>query len=76
MINKIDGYLLTTSINCKYLVEVKPFLAAKSVDMLGYVKPIQKDLDPEAYVIHIGTNEFEKWRAARASVGGMGDVLA
>ena len=76
MINKIYGYFLTTSINHKYLVEARPFLAAKSVNMLGYVKPIQKDLDPEAYVIHIGTNEFEKWRAVCASVAGVCCVLA
>ena len=58
MIKKIDGYLLTSLINHKYLVKVRPFLACKSVDMLDYVKPIQRDLDPEAYVIHIGTNNL------------------
>ena len=58
MIKKIDGYLLTSSINHKYLVKVRPFLGAKSVDMLDYVKPIKRDLDPEAYVIHIGTNDL------------------
>ena len=61
MIKKIDGYLLTSSINHKYLVKVRPFLAAKSVDMLDYVKPIQtiqRDLEPEAYAIHIGTNNL------------------
>ena len=58
MIKKIDGYLLTSSINHKYLVKVRPFLAAKSVDMLGYVKLIKRDLDPEAYVIHICTNDL------------------
>ena len=58
MIKKIYRYLLTGSVNHKYLVKVRPFLAAKSVDMLDYVKPIQRDLDPEAYMIHIGTNEL------------------
>ena len=58
MIKKIDGYLLTSSINNKYHVKVRTFLAAKYVDMLDYVKPIQRDLDPEAYVIHIGTNDL------------------
>ena len=48
MIKKIDGYLLTSSINHKYLVKVRTFLVAKSVDMLDYVKPIKIDLDPEA----------------------------
>ena len=50
--------MLTSSINHKYLVKVRPFLAAKSVDMLDYVKPIQRDLDPEAYVTHISTNDL------------------
>ena len=61
MIKKIDGYLLTSPINHRYLVKVRPFLAAKSVDMLDYVKPIQTiqgDLEPEAYAIHIGTNNL------------------
>ena len=49
MIKKIDGYLLTSSINHKYLVKLRPFLAAKSVDTLDYVKPIGRHLDPEAY---------------------------
>ena len=53
MIKKIDRYLLTSSINHKYLVKVRSFLAAKTVDMFGFVKPIQRDLDPEAYVIHM-----------------------
>ena len=55
MIKKIDGYLLTSSVNYKYLVEVRPFLAAKTVDMFDFVKPIYRDLIPEAYVMHIGT---------------------
>ena len=33
MIEKTDGYLLTSSINYKYLVKVKPFLGAKTVGM-------------------------------------------
>ena len=39
-------------------MKLRPFLAAKSVDMLDYVQPIQRDLAPEAYVIHIGTNDL------------------
>ena len=58
MIKNTDGYLLTSLMNHKYLVKVKPFLAAKSVDLLDYVKPIQIDLDPEAYGInHLTADE-------------------
>ena len=52
MIKNIDEYLLTSLTNHKYLVKVRPFLAAKSVDLLDYVKPIERDLDPEAYSIN------------------------
>ena len=55
-LKKKDGYLQTSSINRKYLVKVGPFLAATSVDMLDYVKPIQRDFNPEVYVTHIATN--------------------
>ena len=54
---KIDRYLLTSSIKHKYLVKVKPFLPVKTVDMFDYVKAIERDLDPEAYVIDIGAND-------------------
>ena len=40
MMEKIDKYLLASSISHKYLVKVRPFLAAKTVDMFGYVKPV------------------------------------
>ena len=58
MIKKVDGYLLTNSIKHKYLVKVRPFLAAKTVHMFDYVKPIQRDFDPDAYILHIGTNDL------------------
>ena len=58
MIKKVDGYLLTNSIKHKYLVKVRPFLAAKDVDMFDYIKPIQRDFDPDAYILHIGTNDL------------------
>ena len=28
------------------------------VDMFDYVKPIQRDFDPDAYILHIGTNDL------------------
>ena len=58
MIKKVDGYLITNSIKHKLninLVKVRPFLAAKAVD--NYVKPIQRDFDPDAYILHIRTND-------------------
>ena len=58
MIKKVDGYLLTTSIKHKYIANVRPFLAAKAVDMFCYAKPVQKDFDPDAYILHISTNDL------------------
>ena len=58
MIKKVDGYLLKNSIKHKYLVKVRPFLVAKTVDMFDYVKAIQRDFDPDAYILHIGTNDL------------------
>ena len=34
MIKKVDGYLLTNSIKHKYTAKVRPFLAAKGMDMI------------------------------------------
>ena len=39
-------------------MEVRPFFAAKTVNTFDYVKAIQRDLDPEAYLIHISTNDL------------------
>ena len=41
MVKKIDGYLLTSSVNHKYIVKVRPFLLAKMIDMLHCIKPTQ-----------------------------------
>ena len=58
MIKKVDGYLLTTSIKHKNIANVRPFLAAKAVDMFYYAKPVQKDFDQDAYILHISTNDL------------------
>ena len=55
----------TISIDHKYLVKVRPFLAAETVDIFDYVKLIQSDLDPEAYVIHIGASDLTAERNTR-----------
>ena len=28
------------------------------MDMFDYIKPIQRDFDPDAYILHIGTNDL------------------
>ena len=46
MIKKIDGYLLTRSINHKFLVKVRPFTTAKTIGMYDYLKPTLRDFNP------------------------------
>ena len=58
MVKKIDEYLLTSSINHRYIVKVRPFLSAKTVDMVDYIKPTQRDFIPDVYLLHVGTNDL------------------
>ena len=58
MVKKIDGYLLTSSVNHKYIVKVRPFLSAKTIDMLDYIKPTKRDFNPDVYLLHVGTNDL------------------
>ena len=58
MVKKIDGYLLTSSISHRYIVKVRPFLSAKTIDMVDYIKPTQRDFNPDVYLLHVGTNDL------------------
>ena len=44
MIKKIDGYLLTKSISHKFLVNVRPFTTAKTIDMYDHLIPTLREL--------------------------------
>ena len=56
IVKKIDWYLLTSSTNHRYIVTVRPFLLGKTIDMVDYVKPTQRDFNPVVYLLHVGTN--------------------
>ena len=58
MVKKIDEYLPTSSLNQKYIVKVRPFLSAETIDMLDYIKPTQRDFNPDVYLLHVGTNDL------------------
>ena len=58
MVKKIDGYLLTSSINHKHIVKVRPFLSAKIIDMVDYIKLTQRDFNSDVYLLHVGTNNL------------------
>ena len=63
MIKKIDRYYLTSSINYKYIVEVRPFFSTKTVDMLDYIKPMQRDFNHDIYILHVGTNNLSSCKS-------------
>ena len=44
MVKKIDGYLLTKSISHKFLVKVRPFTTAKTIDMYDHLIPTLREL--------------------------------
>ena len=58
MIKKIDGYLLTKSINHKFLVKVGPFRTAKTIDIYDHLKPTLKDFNPGLFIVHVCTNDL------------------
>ena len=52
MLKNVDGYLLTGSLNLKFIVKVRSFSSAKKSDMLDYNKPTKKDFDPDICPTH------------------------
>ena len=58
MIKKIGGYLFTKSINHKFLVNVKPFTTAKTIDMYDHLKPTLRDFSLGLFIIHVGSNDL------------------
>ena len=58
MIKKIDGYLLTKSINHKFLVKVGPFRTAKTIDIYDHLKPTLKDFNLGFFIINVCTNDL------------------
>ena len=53
---KTDGYLLTNSIDHKFALKTRVFLAAKREGMKDYIKLTKRDFDPDLCIFHAGTN--------------------
>ena len=53
MVKDVDGYLLTASIDRKYIAKVRTFCSAKTIDMKNFVKPTKRDFNPSLYIVHI-----------------------
>ena len=49
-------------------MKVRPFLSAKAIDMLDYIKPTQRDFNPDEYLIHLGTNELSSKKSLEESL--------
>ena len=58
MIKEIDGYLLTSSVNHKYIVKLRLFVTAKTDDTYDHIKPRQIIFQPNVYISHVGTNDL------------------
>ena len=58
MLKDVDGYLLTGSINKKFIVKVRPFSSPKTIDMEDYTKHTKRDFNPNLYILHVGTNDL------------------
>ena len=58
MVKDVDGYLLTGSINIKFIVKIKPFTSAEIIDMEDYTKPIKREFNPDLYILHVGINNL------------------
>ena len=58
MVKDIDGYLVTGSLNRKFIFKVRPFLSAKTSDMSHNIKPTKNVFNAYIYVLHVGTNNL------------------
>ena len=58
MVKDVDGYLLMGSINRKFIVKVRPFSSAKTINMEDYTKTTKRDFNRYLYILHVGTNDL------------------
>ena len=68
MVKDVDSYLLTASIDRKFIVKVRPFsfdmedgrlhqTDQTDTDMEDYTKPTKRDFNPDLYILHVATND-------------------
>ena len=58
MIKDVNGYLLTGSLNRKYIVKVRLCSSAKTSDKAYYITTTKRDFDPGIYILHVGTSDL------------------
>ena len=55
----MDGYLLTGSLQKKFIVKVRSFSSATTECMWDYCKPTLRKDDPSNIILHTGTCDFK-----------------
>ena len=58
LFSTVDGYLLTGSLDKKFIVKVRSFSSAKTEDMHDYLKPTKRDFDPNMFSFHVRKNNL------------------
>ena len=58
MMKKCDGYLLAKSINRKFLVKVRLFTTAKTINMYDHLKPTLRVFNPGLWIIYVDTKNL------------------
>ena len=64
MVKKVNDFLLTSYIDHKYLVKVRPFSSAKVSCINNHVKPTVRAFNTEHIIQHVGTNDLNTERTA------------
>ena len=47
------------------LVKTKPFSTVKTIDMYDYLKPTKRDLQTDAFALHIGINDLSLYESPK-----------
>jgi len=59
IVKDLDGYLLTGSLQKKFIVKVRSFSSATTECMWDYCKPTLRKDDPSNIILHTGTCDFK-----------------
>ena len=57
IVKDVGGYLLTES-NRKFILKVRLFSSAKTINMEDHIKLTKRDFNPDLYILHLGTNDL------------------
>lgn len=58
MLEDMDGYLITVSLDKKNIVKIRPFSSAKTENIQDYLMHDKRDFDPSIFIIHVDTNNL------------------